>query len=103
MAKINWTVTYQGAGPQPIAELFDLSNNLVQSTQVFCVPPIACPFPMDNIQFGSYKAAISSGSSRYYYIQGQDVITAPNDPSVATVITLNQQNSVEQVKIRVQV
>jgi hypothetical protein len=56
---------------------------------------------MENVQFGKYKAAVLVGSNRYYYVQGQSVITVPNDEANATVIELNHQNPSYQLNITV--
>ena len=99
---VNWKATYEGTGPHPNAQLYDSGTNIARSTSVPCEPPVGCPFPMDNVGFGTYTAALVSGSDRYYYDAGQEVITVPNDTSHATPVTLSSSNPTVNIKIKVQ-
>jgi len=99
---INWIATFSDGGTQPSVQIYDNNGNVVKSMSIHCVPPIMCPIPMENVQFGKYKAALASGSNRYYYVEGQAIITVPNDAASATVINLTQQNPTAQVNINVQ-
>ena len=99
---VNWKATYEGTGPQPSAQLYDSGGNVARSTPIPCIPPVDCPFPMDNVGFGTYTAALVSGSNRYYYDATLEVITVPNDASHATPVTLNSSGPVVNIKIKVQ-
>ena len=99
---LKWTVTCDIAGLSPKAEIYSVQGGLVRSEPVPCDPPLNCPFPMNNVQFSRYKAAIVVGSNRYYYVQGQPLVTLPNQESTASVIELSQQNPSEDVTISAQ-
>ncbi len=99
---VNWKATYNGTGPQPSAQLYDSGGNVAKSMSLPCIPPVECPFPMDNVAFGTYTAALVSGSNRYYYDTNQDVITVPNDTSHATPVTVSGSGPAVNIKIRVQ-
>jgi hypothetical protein len=96
---INWNASYGLGGPQPKAEIYDMQGGLVRSETIPCVPPINCPFPWQNVQFDRYKAAITSGSNRFYYVEGQSEVSVPNQWSGASVIELSQQNRSADVTI----
>ena len=99
---INWKATYEGTG-EANAELYDSGGNVARSEPIPCDPPVNCPFPMDNLSFGTYTAALVSGSTRYYYNSSQQVIAAPNGASSATPITISSNSSVASIIIKVQI
>jgi len=101
---VNWKATYQGSGPAAVLELFSASSEdagPVVTKPCPCNPCIGCPWPMENLAFGGYKAAISSGSDRYFYVEGVDPITSPNTFANGTTVTLSQSHPEALVKIRV--
>jgi len=103
---INWTVTYIGSGPEPVVELYNVTSGSESPPVVIdipCNPPVACPWPTENLAFGDYKAAVRSGANRYFYIAGGGTITAPNTIENGSVISLSSGDPTESVKIKVQV
>jgi len=98
---INWKATYQGTG-EANAELYDSGGNVARSEPIPCDPPVNCPFPMDNLGFGTYTAALVIGPNRYYYDSSQQVISAPDAASSATPITISSDSPTANIKIRVQ-
>ena len=100
---INWTATFGISSPSPVqAQIYDKNGNVVITLPIPCAPPIDCPFPMENVGFGKYKAALASGGNRYYYIEGAAEVTVPNQAVTATVIEVSQQESQISVEINVQ-
>ena len=103
---INWTITYTGAGPQPVVELYDVSTESDTPPIVInipCNPPVACPWPTENLTFGNYKGAVRSGANRYFYVAGVELTTASNSIDNGSVISLSSSHTTASVKIKVQV
>ena len=92
---INWNATFKtgDSSEEVYAEIYDKKGEIVQSKAVPCRPPDDCRFPMENVEFGTYTAALVRGEDRYYYVEGLSPITAPNDADNASSIELTQAGS----------
>jgi len=103
---INWIITYVGAGPNPVVELYDVSPGADTPPIVIdipCSPPVACPWPTQNLEYGDYKAAVRSGSNLYFFVNGVDPMTSPNAIGDGSTITLSPSHPNASVKIKVHV
>ena len=103
---VNWTATFvnqSDADQAAVAELYDEGGKVIMSRSIPCSPPILCPFPFNDVEFGTYTAAIAHGGDRYYYDQGQSIISVPNQVQNATPIELSKSVPVAAVQINVQI
>ncbi len=98
---IKWTATFIGSG-SPMAELYDKNGKVVMSKPIPCVPPIACPFPMEDLELTTYTAALAIGRDRYYYCQEVPIVTKPNDATHATRLELSETNPEIEIAIHVE-
>ena len=99
--KIDWNATFAPVDAEPVAEIYDGGGKVVQSKYVHCKPPVNCPFSMEDVDFGTYKAALAVGGNRYYYVAGQSVITIPNDVGHASTIDVNANGPTPFIEINV--
>lgn len=88
--KIEWMASFIPSDAEPIAEIYDEKGNLKKQKPVTCRPPLNCPFIMDDVEFGTYKAALAYDGNRYYYVQGQSEITRPNALEDASLINVSE-------------
>ena len=99
---INWVATFEGTSSRLVAELYDSSEgDTVRSIPVPCEPPIACPFPFEDVPFGVYTAALVSGGNCYYYDEGEAVVSAPDQH--ASLIVLSESTPSVSVEITVKI
>lgn len=91
LGTVKWTATFTGHG-DPMAELYDKKGKVIASRPIPCAPPIACPFPIEDVEFGIYTAALAVGNDRYYYDEHEQVITIPNNVSHASRVEVSQAN-----------
>jgi hypothetical protein len=56
---------------------------------------------MEDVEFGVYTAALTVGGNRYYYVEGQSVITIPNDVGHASTIDVNANDPTPFIEINV--
>ena len=101
LGTVKWTATFVVHGVAT-AELYDEKGKVVASKSVPCEPPIACPFPMEDVEFGTYTAGLAVGQDRYYYDENEPVITVPNNISHATAMTISQTNPEIELEIIVE-
>ena len=99
--RIDWDATFVPAEDNVFAEIYDGNGIVVLSDRIPCKPPVRCQFPMNNVEFAKYKAALAFGGDRYYYVAGQAVITVPNDDSSASLIDVNEENPIVSLSIYV--
>ena len=102
---VNWIATYEDpdSAATPKAVLYNSKGDIAMSRVIQCQPPVACPFPMEDLAFDTYKAALESGDDRYYYNENQSVINAPNSISQATPIELSEETPKADIEIIVEV
>lgn len=88
--KIEWMASFIPTDAEPIAEIYDEGGKIMKQKPIPCRPPVNCPFIMDDVEFGTYRAGLAYDGNRYYYVQGQSEITAPNDLESASLINVSE-------------
>jgi hypothetical protein len=88
--KIEWLASFAPTNAEPVAEIYDAEGKVASTKPVACRPPVNCPFIMADVSPGTYTAALTYGGSRYYYVEGQSVITTPNDAGSATAVEVTE-------------
>ncbi len=99
--KINWDASFVPDSGDVYAEIYDDKGGVVLSTRVPCKPPINCQFPMEDVEYGQYRAGLALGGDRYYFVDGDQVITFPNQESGASTIVVSESNPTVSVAISV--
>jgi hypothetical protein len=105
MGTVQWNATFtaQGGGTLPVAQVCDTAGEPRFSRVVPCNPPVDCNFDTKDVTNGNYVARLRSGNDDYYYVQGQQVITAPNQLSQATIFEISSEHPTAGVVINVNI
>ena len=100
---INWNATFVPTIGDVYAEIYDGDGTVVLSKLIPCKPPVNCQFVMDNVETGEYKAALALEGDRYYYVEGQSIITKPNGLDHASTVEIGGQDQVVELSIYVNI
>ena len=100
---IIWNASFVPSNGKVSAEIYDKEGMAVQSKRVGCRPPVNCEVVMDNVEPGEYTAALAVGSDRYYYVEGQAIITRANDLTNASPVEVANMDQEVLINIYVNI